>query len=107
VSATSPGEWQPTVDPRQRLYERWFTTWNRRLVIALALVAIMGLTLGDPWGRTLSVIAIAGVIAAPLLRVVALTVLWVRQRDWRFVLMAVALLIVVVLGVVAAALRSR
>jgi hypothetical protein len=51
-------------------------------------------------------VAIAAVVSLPLLRVLWLVAVWRRQGDRRFVIAGVALLVLVALGVVAAALRG-
>jgi Na+/proline symporter len=100
------GDWRPVIDERQQAFEGWFSTWNRRLVLCLGAVALMGVVLPGSWGTALSVAAVAAVIAAPVVRVLALTLLWRRQRDWRFVIAGASLVMMMLVGVVAAALRG-
>lgn len=69
-------------------------------VAALAVLVAAGLGAvipGDP-GRFLDGVAIAIVVAAPLVRVLGLVAGFVRERDWRFVGAALALLAVVAAG---------
>jgi hypothetical protein len=66
-----------------------------RLAFAAALV---GLLLPDPVGEAASAMAVAVVIAAPLIRVAWLAVRWYRRGDVRYAAVAVSLLLVVAAG---------
>ena len=70
-----------------------------RAAAALALVAAAaGLLLPDELGDALAVTSVVVVSATPLLRVTWLIFRWSEERDWRFVVLGVALLGVVGLG---------
>lgn len=76
-------------------------TWLARGLIALGIAGM----LVDGTPRTVvGTVAVAVVVAAPLLRVAWLVVRWIQERDGRFVLAGVGLLAVVAAGVVLAAL---
>ena len=47
-------------------------------------------------------IAVGAVVAAPLVRVIWVAVGWTRERDWRFVAAAAALLVVIASGALVA-----
>lgn len=74
------------------------------VVVAVALMAATGAALGDS-GRALEWAAIATITAIPLVRVAWLAVRWSRERDWRFVVMALILLVLVAVGPVTALLQ--
>ena len=65
---------------------------------AVLVAAALGAVVPGRPGRTLDGIAVAIVIAAPLVRVVGLVAGFARERDWRFAAAAVALLAVVAAG---------
>lgn len=96
----------PRVDARQPRAEARFGRWNRRLAALVAVVALVGAVLPDPWGPGAAVAAVALIIAAPVGRVLWLVALWYRQGDRRFVGVGVVLLCIMAVGVVAAALRG-
>ena len=66
--------------------------------MAVLIAAVLGAVIPGRPGRVLDGIAIAIVIAAPLARVLGLVAGFVRERDWRFVGAALALLAVVAAG---------
>lgn len=66
--------------------------------VAVLVAAAVGAVIPGRPGRLLDGVAIAIVIAAPLLRVLGLIAGFVREKDWRFVAAAVALLAVVAAG---------
>ncbi len=76
-------------------------TWLTRAVLAVSLV---GGLLGGPVGRAMAVGAVSAIVAAPLLRIGWLIVRWGQERDRRFVVTGLALLVVVASGGVLAAL---
>lgn len=104
-SQPSPA-WQPRVDPLQQQREATFARWSRRAVVVVGLLALAGALVPGDLGRTLAAGAITAVVALPLLRVLWLVAVWHRQHDRRFVIAGLALLGLVVVGVVAAALRG-
>jgi len=70
-----------------------------QVAAGLALVAAtVGLALPGAVGEALTVTSVAVVSATPLLRVTWLIYRWSEERDWRFVVLGVALLGVVGLG---------
>jgi hypothetical protein len=75
-----------------------------RLLIRVAFVAALaGLLLPDPVGTAASALAVAIVVAAPLLRVGWLAIRWYfRGGDRRYAAVAVALLLIVGTGSVLA-----
>lgn len=75
-----------------------------QMLAGLVLVfAAVGALVPGAAGEWLDAVAVTLVIAAPLLRVTALVVEFARERDWRFVGAAVALLAVVATGAALAA----
>lgn len=76
-----------------------------RLLSRLALgAALAGLLLPDPIGKVASALAVAVVVAAPLLRVTWLAVRWYGRGDRRYAAVAVALLLIIGCGSVLALL---
>jgi hypothetical protein len=75
-----------------------------RLLIRLAFVAALaGLLLPDPVGTAASAVAVAIVVAAPLLRVAWLAIRWYfRGGDRRYAAVAASLLLVIGAGSVIA-----
>jgi Na+/proline symporter len=106
MSSAPPPAWRPDADPRQHQRETVFAQWSRRAVVLVGVLALAGALVPGGAGRTLAGLAIAVVVALPLLRVLWLVALWRHQRDRRFVAAGLALLGLVALGVVAAALRG-
>ncbi|MGD2059344.1 MAG: hypothetical protein PVF87_00625 [Acidimicrobiia bacterium] len=70
----------------------------RRLTIVAWALAGLGAISGSQPFATAAVLALALVMAAPLLRVAWLVFRWIQERDWRFVWTSIGLL-----GVIAAA----
>jgi hypothetical protein len=77
----------------------------QRMIRALGLftrvafvAALAGLLLPDPVGESASAVAVAVVIAAPLIRVAWLAVRWYLRGDVRYAAVAVSLLLVVATG---------
>lgn len=103
---TTPPAWHPTADPAQAERERVFGRRSRQAVLLVGVLALCGALIPGDAGRMLAGTAIAVVVAIPLVRVVWLIMLWRAQRDRRFVWSGLALLGVVILGVIAAALRG-
>lgn len=104
--STSTPPWQPRVDSTQYERETAFATRWLWVVAVVGVLALAGALVPDRPGRVLASVAVAVVIAMPLVRVVWLIVQWSRQRDRRFVVAGLVLLGVVAAGVVAAALRG-
>ena len=77
----------------------------QRMIRALGLLtrvafvaALTGLLLPDPVGESASAVAVAVVIAAPLIRVAWLAVRWYGRGDVRYAAVATSLLLVVATG---------
>lgn len=70
-------------------------TWVTRVVIALGLLAAV---LPEPAGTVTATVAVAAVIATPLLRVAWLVHRWREEGDRRFVALGTWLLAVIALG---------
>ncbi len=70
-----------------------FTAWGLALVATIA---------PDEWGTIAGVLALALIIAAPILRVLLLAVVWWTEQDRTFVLLAIVLLSVIATGAVIA-----
>jgi hypothetical protein len=68
------------------------------VVMTAAGLAGLGLALPGDSGVAMAAAAVVVVIAAPLLRVLWLIVVWGRSGDWRFVGVGLALLAVVAAG---------
>ena len=80
-----------------------------RMILALGLLtrlafvaALAGLLLPDPVGNAASALAVAVVVAAPLIRVAWLAVRWYLRGDRRYAAVAASLLLVVGSGSVVA-----
>ncbi len=81
---------------------RWqvpYLTWITRVLIVVALV---GTFAPGPVGTVVQVSAVAVAIAVPLLRVLWLIHRWRQERDWIFVVIGGALLLVIATGAVIA-----
>jgi len=87
-----------------RIRGRWQAPGLRLLVRAVLVVSIVGGLLGGQVGRGLAAVAVAAVIAGPLARVCWLLLRWTQERDARFVLLGIAVIVVVSSGGVMAAL---
>lgn len=75
-----------------------------RIVVVAALAAsLIGVGIGGSAGRSSDMVAVALIIAAPLLRVVVLAVHWMRLGDRRYSFVAMALLAVVGIAALIAA----
>lgn len=84
---------------RRMGWAMWATT------IAALAAAVAGVALPGRAGDVAAGAAVTVVIAAPLVRLCWLMARWWRERDIRFVLVALGLLLVIGLGVTIAALR--
>jgi hypothetical protein len=91
-------------DPSQAAAEERVGRAIQAVLVAVAVAAAVGAALGDA-GRALEWTAVVVITAIPLARVGWLAVRWSRQRDWRFVALAVLLLVLVALGPVTALLQ--
>ena len=91
-------------DPSQSAAEERVGRAIQGVLVAVAVAAAVGAALGDA-GRALEWTAVVAITAIPLARVAWLAVRWSRQRDWRFVALAVLLLVLVALGPVTALLQ--
>lgn len=90
------------VDPTQAAAEeRAGLVTSRSLIVVAVLCAIGVAAPGATW---LAAVGIGVVTAIPLVRVAWLAVRWVRIRDVRYVVVAVALLVLVAVGPVVALL---
>ncbi len=76
-------------------------TWIVRFVLVLGVASAL---LPGGAGTAAAVVAVAVVIATPLLRVAWLVLRWYQEGDRRFVLLGLALLAVVGAGALAASL---
>ena len=70
----------------------------RNVLVAVAVLALVGVLLPSRFGRFLEVMAVAIVMAIPLGRVLWLIGRWWGQRDFRFVRWAVLLVVLVAVG---------
>lgn len=75
--------------------------WLTRVVLVVALI---GGFAGGPVGRALAATAVAIVVAIPIARVVWLVGRWQHERDTRFVIAGIVLLITVGAGALLALL---
>lgn len=96
---------RPRVDHRQASREAVVGALLGKVVVAAALLGFVGVLLGDGFGDALAAIAVAMVVALPILRVTWLIAVWKKQRDTRFVLLGCGLIVLIMLGVVVALLR--
>jgi hypothetical protein len=95
---------RPVVDLRRReriRYERMIRALRLFSRVAFG-AALAGVVLPDPAGEAASAVAVAVVVAAPLVRVAWLAVRWYRRGDRRYAAVAAALLLIVGLGSVLA-----
>lgn len=83
---------------------RWQIPALRWVTRSVLVVAILGGLLPGTLGRTLSVVAIAAVVATPLLRIAWLIFRWWQEDDHRFVAMGFGVLAVVAAGALLAAM---
>jgi hypothetical protein len=95
----------PRIDPSQADREAVLGRIVRKVVLVAAVLGSVGILLGDGVGDVFAGVALAVIIALPLLRVVWLVATWMRQRDLPFVALGTALLGLVALGFVLALLR--
>ena len=72
-------------------------TWSRALV-TVAVVAAVAAWLPGVVGRTAGIVAVAAVVAGPVLRTVLLAATWRDPADRRFVLAAGTLAAIVLVG---------
>jgi len=91
-------------DPSQKAAEDRAGRSIQALVVVAAVFAASGAALGER-GHLLEWGAVAVITAVPLVRVGWLSVRWSRQRDWRFVALALVLLALVAIGPVVALLQ--
>jgi hypothetical protein len=91
---------EPRVDPGQATAE------ERAGRTVQWVLAVAGLVVGGRTGKVLEWSAVAVVIAIPLVRVAWLAVRWSRLRDWRYVAVAVLLLVLVAVGPIVALLQG-
>jgi len=91
-------------DPTQAAAEERIGRVVQGVLIAVAIAAAAGAVMGDA-GHVLEWGAVAAITAIPLLRVAWLAVRWSRQRDWRYVALALLLLALVAVGPVTALLQ--
>lgn len=99
--------WNPTADPHQADRERRCGRWSQRMVFVTMLLAVGAMASQGSLRSALGVVVVGAVIAMPFIRLFWLLAIWLHQRDRAFVWSGIALLIVIVVGVVAAALRGR
>jgi hypothetical protein len=84
--------------PISRIRGRWqipALTWVTRVLLVVAVVAAF---VPDTVGTALQVAVVATAIAVPLVRVAWLIFRWSQERDWIFVRLGLALLLVVGAG---------
>lgn len=94
----------PRVDPGQAAAEERLGGIVQGVLVAVAALAVTAVLLGSS-GRGLAWVAVGAVTAIPLARVAWLVVRWTRVRDWRYVAVAVLLLVLVAVGPVVALLQ--
>lgn len=70
-------------------------TWLTRVLL---VVAVASAVVPGRGGTVLAVGVVGVVVATPLLRVGWLVLRWTQERDWRFVVLGLALLAVVGIG---------
>ncbi|MEY4068606.1 MAG: hypothetical protein RLZZ332_942 [Actinomycetota bacterium] len=70
------------------------------LVIAAGAAALLGVVVGGNFGRTLDIAALGALAIAPGVRLVVLMVSWVRQRDYKYALAALGLILLIVVSVI-------
>ena len=96
---------EPRVDPGQAAAEERAGRTVQRVLVVVAVLAVAGLVVGGGTGEVLQWLAVAAVIAIPLVRVAWLAVRWSIQRDWRYVAVAIMLLVLVAVGPIVALLQ--
>jgi ABC-type antimicrobial peptide transport system permease subunit len=96
---------RPRVDQLQASREATVGALLGKVVAAAAILGFVGALLGDGVGDVLAAIAVAMVVALPILRVTWLIAVWKKQRDTRFVLLGCGLIVLIVIGVIVALLR--
>lgn len=89
-----------TVSTIRGHYQGPALTWLTRLLVVLGL---LGAALPGDARIAVATATVAGVVAAPLLRIAWLVFRWVQEHDTRFVVIGLALLAVVGTGAVLAA----
>lgn len=77
--------------------------WTTVLAFVLGLAGVLS---PDPVGTVAGWFAVATVAAAPLGRVVWLSIRWVQRRDYRFAATAASLIVVVGMGAALALAQS-
>lgn len=87
-----------TAKPISRVTGRRQGPALRRITTVAWILAGLGALSGSQPFATAGVVAIALVMAAPLLRVGWLMFRWIQERDWRFVWTAAGLLGVIVVA---------
>ena len=97
---------EPRVDPGQATAEERAGRTVQWVLAVVAVLAVAGLVVGGRTGTVLEWSAVAVVIAIPLVRVAWLAVRWSRLRDWRYVAVAVLLLVLVAVGPIVALLQG-
>jgi len=70
------------------------------LVIAAGAAALLGVVVGGDFGRTLDIAALVALAVAPGVRLVVLMVGWFRQRDYRYALAALGLILLISVSVI-------
>ena len=93
---TTPG--QPTAVATSAAWR----TAIRGAAVAVLLLATAGALVPGRTGRALDAAAVTVVVAAPLVRLVALAVGFLRERDGRYALAAMGLLAIVATGAIVA-----
>lgn len=84
------------VDPAQRDAEERLGVVISRVLLAVGLLATLGLVI--PGGSGFAWAAVVVAVAIPIVRVIWLTVRWAKLKDTRFVWAAVALLLLIAVG---------
>ncbi|MFM2114013.1 MAG: hypothetical protein RL643_971 [Actinomycetota bacterium] len=84
------------VDPAQRDAEERLGVVISRVLLAVGLLAALGLVI--PGGSGFAWAAVVVAVAIPIVRVIWLTVRWAKLKDTRFVWAAVALLLLIAVG---------
>lgn len=70
----------------------------RVVLVIVGLLALGSAVLPDPYSEVLAQMSVAGLIAAPLLRVLWMAVRWIRRGDYKFGAVAVGVFTLAMIG---------
>lgn len=82
----------------------YLVRWTNTALVLAAIVALLGIVLRGDIGLALDTVALLLLGTLPALRVVVLAVRWERSGDRRYTAAAMALLLLMTIGVVLAAI---